>query len=291
MSNSEIAVVSITFFPKWYRGRVKSIKHTDKIRGDLALEAIKKASDIGYQVVIVDGKSSASFRKELGAINNIHVIKRRSLKRSPARRMGYKKTVGLHDVKVIVTTEAEKVSFITDCLPLTAAPILKSEADIVVPKRDEELFKKTYPDYQFESETEGNKLYNEYLRSHHLLPENFDDIDIFFGPRAFANNRKILSIFIRRIKLRLGHLKIESKIYDPEEYSNAQFFPIVLAAKKGLRIKSVKVPFKYPLIQKENEEMGVRELFLAKRKMQELVILVELMHFFNYMQKRTIRKF
>lgn len=32
-----LAIAATTSYPKWYRGKLRSIKHTDKVRGDLAL--------------------------------------------------------------------------------------------------------------------------------------------------------------------------------------------------------------------------------------------------------------
>jgi hypothetical protein len=63
-------------------------------------------------------------------------------------------------VKAIIITEAEKNSII-DYIPLLTKPILDGQADIIIPERDVNLFKKTYPKYQYQSEIEGNKLYNE----------------------------------------------------------------------------------------------------------------------------------
>lgn len=289
MKNKKVIIVSITYFPKWYKGKVKSIKHTDKIRGDLALEAIKKAVEMGYQYIVVDGKSSPSFRKELKGIKNIYIVNRRSNQRSSARRLGFKKAAKLESVKAVVITEAEKVDFITECLQKVVKPILEDKADIVVPKRNGDFFKKTYPEYQYESETEGNRLYNTYLQVHGLLPSHLKDLDIFFGPRAYLNTVKVRSLFMKRFKIHFRNW-IESKIYDPEEYANAQFFPIISAINKGLRVQSVEVPFKYPLMQKENEEIGLREVFIEKRKMQRLSVLVDLMHFLNYLEKLHKKK-
>lgn len=52
-----------------------------------------------------------------------------------------------------------------------------------------------------------------------------------------------------------------------------------------MTVKSVEVPFSYPVLQKENETNGDRELFLEKRKAQKLALLVELMHFISYLEK------
>ncbi len=55
ISPSSIAVATSTLYKNWYDGPLQSTDDTDKIRGDLALETIKKAKAKGFQVVVVDG--------------------------------------------------------------------------------------------------------------------------------------------------------------------------------------------------------------------------------------------
>ncbi len=276
-----IAVAVTTHYPKWYQGKLRTIKHTDKVRGDLALDFFQKATRGGYQVVVGDGKSSKTFRKKLTQIVGLTLIKRRSLNLSLAKKRVIKKAVKLPDVKAIVITEAEKLSLI-DSLPQIVKPILEKKADIVIPKREAKLFKKLYPSYQYESEIEGNKLYNEILRTNDLLKEK-EDFDIFFGPRAFLNTKKVVSLFTKKYRLRISKNAYLNSYFHYEDYSTTLSFPIVVALKKGLRIKSVEVPFSYPENQKENEERGAREVFEQKRRNQRISILVELLYFINYL--------
>ena len=284
INSHTIAIVATTSYPKWYRGKLRSIKDTDKVRGDLAIEFAKAARKIGYKVVISDWQSPKTFRKELSSIPEIVLIRRRSPKRSPAKREALRKATKLPDVKVIILTEPEKVSLVQDCIQLIAESILKGETDIVVPKRNEEFFKKTYPAYQYESEVEGNKTYNEELRSHKLIGIGDNDFDMFFGPRAFSNDRKIISLFMRRYRFSIAHASFPSWYFDAEELSNTNFFPIVSALRRGLKVKSVEVPFKYPNVQKQNEEK-LEDLFLEKRKAQRIGLIVELLHFVAYLEK------
>src|SRR3989344_5960685 len=97
---ASIAICMITHYPHWYRGKLRSIKNSDKIRGDLALETIQKAKNLGYEVVVADGESAKTFRKELGKIEGIYLIKRRSMKRRFAKRQTIKKASKLADVQV-----------------------------------------------------------------------------------------------------------------------------------------------------------------------------------------------
>lgn len=279
-----IAITLITHYPKWYAGKVRSIKHSDKIRGDLALQTIRKALKDGYQMVVIDGSSSRSFRKQLTQTSNLYLKKRRSDKRSPNKRLGFKFASKLPDVKIIVATEPEKVSLI-DYLPKIVEPILRNEAAIVVPRRKPKLFKATYPMFQYESEIEGNQFYNELLRQYRLLSSESPDLDLFFGPRAFANEPSVLALFMHKFRLVPKTSTFKQQYFDPEEYSNTLYFPIVLALKKGLRVAQIEIPFHYPKLQKENEGRQASELFLEKRRAQKLSLLLDLVLFLNFLKK------
>ena len=138
---SEIALVGITFQPKWYKGRLKSIKHTDKIRGDLILYSTRFAAGVGYRVVLVDGGSAKTFVSELKGIQGIKLFQSKLPHRSPNRRKAIHEASKIQGVKAIVMTEIEKVSFITDCISLSVKMVLNGTADVVVPKRETSLFK------------------------------------------------------------------------------------------------------------------------------------------------------
>ena len=285
----EIALVGITYAPKWYRGPVKSIKHTDKIRGDLILYTVRFASAVGYKVVLVDGNSAKTFNMELRKIPGVKVLQSKVHKRSPNRRKAIFEASKIEGVKAIVMTEIEKVSVVTDCMEEIVKPILNDQADMVVPKREDTLFKKTYPSYMYESEVEGNLLYNEGLRSDGLLGTHQEDLDLFFGVRVFKNNRRQLKQLLSHYEANPFNTLMHHKLFDLEEYSDAQFFPVVKALALGLRVQSVTVPFKYPETQKENEDKGEREEFILKRKYQKVTILIELMHFLGYLEKKKTR--
>ena len=108
---------------------------------------------------------------------------------------------------------------------------------------------------------------------------------MFFGPRAFSNTAKVLPLFMKRYRFTIAHATFPKWYFDVEELSNASFFSIVAALEKGFKVKSVEVPFKYPDLQKQNEEKGSRELFLEKRKAQRISLIVELLHFVAYLEK------
>ncbi|MBI2641670.1 hypothetical protein HYW87_03695, partial [Candidatus Roizmanbacteria bacterium] len=243
MSNIEpqsIALTVITYYPKWYLGKLRSIKHTDKVRGDLTLKFLIKATKLRYQIVVADGKSSKTFRNIILHIPRLVIIKRKSLKRSVAKRQVIKKASTLANVKIIIITEPEKVSLL-DSLDKITKSILEGRADVVIPRRNIVLFQKSYPSYMHESEIEGNKLYNEVLRTNKILKKK-DDLDMFFGPCAFANTQRVVSLFTRPY-----HLKISKSAYlDSYFYSDPISVPIdfgiVMSLKKRFRVKSVDIP-------------------------------------------------
>lgn len=287
---SEVAIVGITYLPKWYSGKLKSIKHTDKIRGDLVLYAARYAIGIGYKVVLVDGGSAKTFILQLKKILGVKIFQSKVPKRSPNRRKAIFEASKIEGIKAIVMTEIEKVSLITDCMSLITSPILHGDADIVIPKREEALFRKSYPDYMFESEVEGNLIYNEALRANGLLSAHQEDLDVFFGARVFRNNPQMLKFLLSHYEANPFNSLIEHKLFNLEEYSNAQFFPVVKALIKGLNVVSVTVPFVYPEKQKENETVGEKELFILKRRYQRLTIIIELMHFLGFLTHKNKRK-
>jgi hypothetical protein len=280
MDPPQIAIAVTTYYPKWYTGKLRSIKHTDKIRGDLALEFSRICSSLGYHLVVADAKSTTTFIKTLSEIPNIIVKKSKNQKRSPQKRLAFQIAAKISGVKVIIATEPEKVSLLEN-IGRIAEPILKNKADIVVPKRNNKLFGQTYPSYMYESETIGNNLYNEFLKLYKLMPQKSQDLDMFFGPRAFKNEKRILKLFMKKHKLKVGRLALPAEYFDPEQLSNTSFFPIVEALKKKLRVESVEVPFTYPKLQKQNESQGNLEFFEEKRKAQRLSLILELVHFLS----------
>lgn len=286
---SDVAIIGIVYESKWYSGKLKSIKHIEKIRGDLILYSLRYASSVGYKISIVDGGSTKTFQKELKKIPGLQIVFSKIHKRSPNRRRAVFEASKIPGVKAIVMSEIEKVSFITDCIEKSVLPVLQGEVDIVVPKRDDVLFKKSYPLYMYESESEGNLLYNEGLRSVGLLSTHQEDLDVFFGTRVFKNDKKMLKQIFSHYEAHMFDSLLANDLFDLEEYSNGQFFPVVKALEKGYRVVSVTVPFVYPEKQKENEERGEREKFIEKRKFQKITILIELMHFLGHINRKKSR--
>ncbi len=118
--------------------------------------------------------------------------------------------------------------------------------------------------------------------------KNSEELDIFFGPRVFANKKEIIALFMKKFTFKVASLP--SFRFDPEDYSNTLYFPILSALKKKMGVVGIEVPFVYPPMQKKNEEQGAKELFIEKRKAQKLSIILELIHFVKIIHGREPSK-
>lgn len=275
-----IAIVTGTFYPTWYEDDAKGPLSADKLRGDLALQSFQSAQQQNFQLVVVDGGSSEAFKRALEQ-NSFYFELQKQKGFSSARRQGIERAQILQEVKVIVQTEPEKVSMVSNCIQPASLPILKNEADIVIPKRDEESFL-TYPKLQAEQEQKVNKLYNAILRKHKLLKEDDPDLDdIYWAQRFFANKPEITELFMKTYQYHRGNTKLDEKV-NVEMYSNIQFFPIVEALHRGLRVNSVLVPYLHPQIQTAFEEGNLE--FDTKRHVQRRTIITELVNFIRYLE-------
>lgn len=294
LKDPRIAVVTATHYPSWYEGKPRDGEplSADKLRGDLALEAMLAATSNGYQIALVD-KSSEEFRQALRESNiNFEEQKEEGLQ-GAARRQGLEMVSGMQGVKVVCETEPEKVYLIAN-LGTAARPILDGEADIVVPKRIDASFT-TLPEYQAETEQKANRSYNKALRLHlqekglpveELLPEG-RDIDFWFGVRLLANRPEVVELFTEEYEFKPGEWEWHKNIR-VDMYSNPLFYPVAEALYRKLRVETIEIPYMHPAVQTKFEE-GKLELtekeadkrkkeYDKKRNAQRRNILVELGH-------------
>lgn len=275
-----IVVVTAIFYPRWYEGEPRKPLTADKVRGDLTIKTLVAARNQGFQLALVDGGSSEEFRKTLNGLGITFQMQREKGPAGPARRQALEFAQNLRGARVLCQTEPEKVSVIFDCLGLASIPILEDEADIVIPRRDEASFS-TYPEYQAKSEKRANRLYNKILRAHGLLGKNDPDLDFWFGLRVFANKPEVVKLFREQYEFRRTPTALH-KIVKPDAYSNVIFFPIVAALDKGLRVKTVEVPYRHPPEQTEFEKENLE--FNRKRDIQRRAIVTELVHFIKFLE-------
>lgn len=270
----EIAVATGTFYPNWNQENPEGEITSDNLRGDLAVQSIDSAINQGFSVSVVDGGSSDSFIQLLKARKINFETQAVQGGQGPARRQALEMAERGSGVKVICQTEPEKVSIVADCLQIAAQPILRGEADIVVPKRKLESFA-TYPEHQARQEQNANALYNKILRSRGLLQDGEPDIDFWIGVRVFANQPEVTDLFKGQEKFSPNQNPVQQKVR-VDMYSNPLFYPIVEALYRGLRVKSVVVPYVHPKAQTELE--AGNEEFDRKRDTQRRTIVTELIH-------------
>ncbi len=272
-----IAITAITLYKGWYPGEPKNIADTDKIRGDVALESVSMARRLGYQVVIADGPSSPAFKDSLASLG-VQVLQKDGEQRAVGGRQTIERAAALDGVRVILRTELEKLtSLIEDgCIPSIVQPILGGKADIALPKRNEGLYRATYPDYMYDSETKGRRIFNYLLHRAGLLAKD-QTREFLFGVIGLSNNPHIVSLFMKKYAF-LGGKVGSWKYVQPEEWSDIQLFPIMGALSLGYKVKGVEIPFRYPIEQKENEELN-REIFAVKRKEQRMDLVSGAVHY------------
>ena len=271
-----MAIATTTFYKDWLPSHSGTSMSADQIRGDLTLEAIKVAVEKGYQLAVVDGGSSAEFRKTL-SVRGVRVIDQKEKGMSASRRQVFQEAAAFPGVDAICWTEPEKISMIEN-LGQAVKPILEGRADIVIPTRTAESYK-TYPEQQVKSEQKANHLFSNVLRVTGLFPKDSPDLDTFFGPRVFRNDPEIIQLFSRQYRL-----KEDSRlaaIVKPDSYLNSTFFPIMLALEKKLRVISIPIDYHHPQRQTDFERGNTE--FEIKRVTQKQDIVrgvIQLARFF-----------
>lgn len=163
---------------------------------------------------------------------------------------------GLNDA-VICFTEPEKVDLMNH-MTLLAKPILDGATDVVIPTRNDEFFRQTYPMEQYHSESFGN-LHFDLLAKHFegFQQEGAKKLDWLFGPFAF------------KATLARSWLDYDGTSWD------AQLIPYVRGVREhGWRIMAVTVNFRHPKEMKEQEE-GFPEW--TKKRLKQLTLLFDLL--------------
>ncbi len=275
-----VCVVTTTKFPGWSENG--PLYNIDKIRGDIALETIDAASKRGINMVVVDGGSSQSFlQRILGNTIDLR-LQEGGLGISASRVYGFTEAVKKTDTKVVVWMEPEKTDFLLRGLVSVLHIMRRRDVDVVIPKRSAKSLEK-YPKYQQHTESIGNRLWNEILRSHGLLSPESEDFDVFFGPRAFRNKLDIVDVFSGRYDfLELSDEDMYSPVYD-----NLIFYSVMLSLNRGLAVKSVEVEYTPNKKQVDLEEANID---MAKKRDAQLEGIVKsAVSFANYLKKDSKR--
>jgi len=254
--SQKIVVVTTTYYPD-----------ISDIRFNLAIDLCKLANKNNIHLIIVDdspnhNQVATQFLQTGGYIHVYQQDKEKFIGKGGALRQSIAMAVTLLrennndrgdalNKSVICFTEPEKVDLLNH-IHLIAKPILDGETDVVIPKRNDELFKQTYPIEQYHSESFGNYHFNllaKQLPAKGFQSEGAKSIDWLFGP------------FALKASLSRSWLMYEGSSWD------AQIIPYVRGVRdNNWRITSVIVDFKHPKVMKEQEEGS--SAFTKKRLLQ-----------------------
>ena len=252
----KIVVVTTTYYPD-----------NSDIRFNLAIDLCKLANTNNIHLIIVDdspnhNQVATKFLQTGGYIHVYQQDKEKFIGKGGALRQSIAMAVTLLrgnnndrgdalNNAVICFTEPEKVDLLNH-IHLIAKPILDGVTDVVIPKRNDELFKQTYPIEQYHSESFGNYHFNllaKQLSAEGFRSEGANSIDWLFGP------------FALKASLSRSWLTYIGTSWD------AQIVPYVRGVRdNNWRITSVTVDFKHPKVMKEQEEGS--SAFTKKRLMQ-----------------------
>jgi len=190
-----------------------------ELRSRLALEKIRKAAELGCDIVVLDGGSSAGWRtkaRDLGAVlvdeNLSDYPGRHVMGRGRRQILDFAGNYGKH--KIIAWIEPEKHPFITSeqlsISPLGVAAMVVYEelADIVIPRRKDGL--QSYPLQQQFEELLGSVHVTEQMRSFverhklgnplHMVPY----LDLWIGPRIISKEKGLQEFLDYKGEIRLS---------------------------------------------------------------------------------------
>ena len=217
----------------------------DNVRERLAKRMIHEATKIGYEVVVVDGGSPSEtlrYFESCGA--RVYQQKRRGMGTQRREAISYGYDIG---VPVIAWMEPEKVPYISQ-LSKTANPIVKDEAELVIPRRIP-VSLDSYPTYQRDIEFFVNKYFRKLTGK---------DLDVFFGPRTWSRE--------------LSHYFLE---YQDDRWGDkwdSIFLPLLSIIRDGHRLASADVAYEHPREQTLQEE---DDLSLYKKRAEQAFMMVD----------------
>eukprot|EP00667_Euglena_gracilis_P015458 EG_transcript_16082 len=222
------------------------------LRFQACLATLAQAAQHRLPIVVVDSSPAAQLRGAMAAAGARVSEQTANGRKGAALREALSlalKLPGVGPATLLCWQEPEKSDMVR-LWPSVAAAVQARKGEVVIPAREKTLFRATYPIEQFHSESFANALVAAMARQAGLLAPGAADppFDWHFGPLAFLQ---------RHASLWLA---------DQGELWDAQLMPVVRAARAGLRVVSVEVPFSAPPAMKEEEEGNLA--FVEKRLMQ-----------------------
>lgn len=262
---SDINLATTTFYPSKDGKMAADVK----LRAELALNMLRSAQFHYHSVIVVDGGSDAGWRKE--AVNHgaklIDEVRNENHTMGAGRRQALS-AAGNMGKPIICWLEPEKYPFVTLPLIRSAAPVYDSRADIVVPRRMDEL--ESYPVQQRFEELTGNltvmELLRGYLIKQGLTIEESERrvpyLDQWIGPRVM--NQTGLEYFLNY------NGKIGDAVHDRWE---SIFVPLWQAMIEGkAKVRGVAVPYVHPREQTELESSTPE---YSLKRVQQLNVIVD----------------
>lgn len=213
-------------------------KNSDDLRLKLTLRTLNALHEAQISVVVVDGSPNDEVKKKLQATGAIVIREVLGTTMGAGRRQALREADRAISIDhVVFWMEPEKYP-IVPFIRQICAPIQEGEADIVVPRRADEL--SSYPKTQRLAEQCGNAIFEAVTGL---------ALDVWIGPRAI--NVKGLAHFTK---------------YDGAYGDKWQsiFMPLLTAAKDGLRLTEVVVDYVHPPEQTEVENRDTN-LSIVKR--------------------------
>lgn len=266
-SAEKISIGTSTFYPK-YNPEDSALSNLDTIRGNLALEFCQAAQERGYGLVVVDDGSDKSFTQALKNLG-VEVYDQTDKGMSAGRRQALFKAATLPGTEAVVWSEPEKVSLVTDGLERPFEAIRYGNV-LVQPNRNRKLQLETYPSYQVEIEDKVTEALNNLYISAYFYNRFLDP---WFGPKMFKND-PWMNELIKKLSYNTDGLAGEAldrakRALDPELWANICCLPIIAALHYRKPVDGVEVPFRYPQIQKQAEEIGGIAPGMAEKRMNQ----------------------
>jgi len=252
----------VIFTVTWYDS-------TEDLRMQLCLETVAKCQTFSIPIVVVDGSPSDEVHSALQSSGAIVYRQTFEGKKGAALREAALKAHGLPgvvDSTKLCWMEAEKTDMVRNWSALHESENngdYSDHDDIIMPWRNQILFRSMYPIEQYHSEMYGNyyldnvakeemkKMKLEYpeIEGHGFRPRKYPHLDWHFGPFAFQAK----------------HIKLWTEYKGGDSY-DAQLVPIVHAMRKGHRVSSREINYRAPPeMQKQEEENSA---FIEKRLAQ-----------------------
>jgi len=207
------------------------------LRFQLAVKTLIALWHEGIPVVVVDGSPNNEVKSILERTGAI-VVSEEPGTMGAGRRQALREASAARTDRVVLWMEPEKyplVPFINEI----CGPLLSDEADIVVPRRADDLA--SYPETQRLAEQLGNAIFTAVAGL---------ALDVWMGPRAI--NARGLKHFLQ---------------YTGEPYGDkwqSIFMPLLTAARDGLRLTEVVVDYVHPPEQTQAENTDLN-LSIVKR--------------------------